>query len=108
MAALSIGFPHAMLQLTAWTTSPSEQTSGPCAAETSWLLSYLQDRELKAYEPHVNIHNPRLRRAGLELKHWCPGDPVTHVWSTTRRAPLNWCESRRLNNELEALAGARG
>lgn len=108
MAALSIGFPHATLKLTARTTTPPERTAGRCAAETSWLLSYLHDRELKAYEPNINIHNPRLRRAGMELKQWCPGDPITHVWSTRRRAPLNWQESRRLNHELDALAGDRG
>ena len=73
-----------------------------CDDSSLWLAAYLSERDFKAYSPSVNMHNPRLRRKGLEVSKWCPGDPLPHVWDARYLRPIEPYERRALDAAVAA------
>ena len=48
---------------------------------------WLSSCSVKAYSSHVNLFDPKQRRASNQIDHWCYGDRVK-LWDALDRRPL--------------------
>jgi len=77
-----------------------------CTDQSQWLLTFLDQRQLKAYKPDVNISDPKERRAANEVTatHWCAGDQMK-LWSSSRCEPADSQANDDLKKALKTEFG---